>query len=372
MARSLETFADTETVGDAELSGFLSKGDPQERVWAAWRLALRSEAQARDALPEVTTSAPHPGTRRNLLVVLAGLGRRDLLTVFACDEPDEGCRGEALCQLWRTSTRGEEDLAFIRNRLESESSESILLQLLRIQPELPSSAFRAELCLLMFEASSPQLRGRAYELMAGAGLSSAERLKLLVDPDPELRERFVDQALHHEGPWVTLESSMSNLPLRTSVLEHLRRRRIRLSARELVHRLGLPVLRNWGEEFDDLLAGPFDLEVRNWLWGRIAFEGGRIDAEASSWWAALTLAHAYRDGHARTQEDPPFRPSPEELVRFEQMEGAVADLDAEVDEGSVNAWDDPLELERRILDAAGRKAGRVELFYWWVGGADEV
>lgn len=75
------------------LDELLTGGDAQERVWAAWEIGLRL---GKDALPDISLQAheaPDPGTRRHMIVVLAGLGHYSVLSTLAFYDPDESVRG---------------------------------------------------------------------------------------------------------------------------------------------------------------------------------------------------------------------------------------------------------------------------------------
>jgi len=75
----------------------LQHGDAVERVWAAWALGTALGAQSVPDLLSSLQDSPAPGTRRHLLIVLAGLGERHVLRIFAHDDPDDYVRATA-CQ----------------------------------------------------------------------------------------------------------------------------------------------------------------------------------------------------------------------------------------------------------------------------------
>lgn len=81
----------------------LYRGDAVERIWAAWSLALRSGPRAIPELRDCLESSPSPGTRRHLIVVLAGLGERSIPERCATQDPDEFVRSTGARYLIRTS-----------------------------------------------------------------------------------------------------------------------------------------------------------------------------------------------------------------------------------------------------------------------------
>lgn len=80
---------------DKELLNFLSNGLPQERVYSAWILGLRGSNKIQE-LEKQTINAPNFGTRANLINIVAGLKRVDILIVLAKYDQDEFVRARAL------------------------------------------------------------------------------------------------------------------------------------------------------------------------------------------------------------------------------------------------------------------------------------
>lgn len=98
--KSFEEVAALESTAQRYL---LLNGEPAERVWAAWALGL---AFGRSINPDLITSleqSPHPGTRRQLLVILAGHHEYSILQTFAQSDPDEYVRATACQYLIQTS-----------------------------------------------------------------------------------------------------------------------------------------------------------------------------------------------------------------------------------------------------------------------------
>jgi hypothetical protein len=99
----------------------LQTGDPVERVWATWALALRLGTRSVADLRGNLDSEPAPGIRCQLVVVLAGLGERSLIRVLATSDPDPTVRATACQYVIRTSpVRGEDSVAFAQERLRSD------------------------------------------------------------------------------------------------------------------------------------------------------------------------------------------------------------------------------------------------------------
>jgi hypothetical protein len=110
----------------------LQKGDAVERVWAAWALGIRLGSGSISDLSVGLNESPEAGTRRHILVMLAGFGEREILRVFAQDDPDEYVRATACQYLIQISPP--DDLAvrlFLRDRILQDSSSVVRLSILR-------------------------------------------------------------------------------------------------------------------------------------------------------------------------------------------------------------------------------------------------
>jgi hypothetical protein len=111
----------------------LQSGDPVERVWSAWSLGLTLGSGAIphliDCFQNRTSST---GTRRHLLVVLAGLGERSLLFGAAEQDPDALIRATACDYLLKTAKPGDERTRkFLQGRLAAEEAEPVRRTILR-------------------------------------------------------------------------------------------------------------------------------------------------------------------------------------------------------------------------------------------------
>src|SRR6478735_10242066 len=78
-----------------EQQRLLDGGDSPERLWAAWALALQIGRNALPLLSSVEQGEISEGLRRQLLVVLAGLGERRLLETIANIDPTPSVQATA-------------------------------------------------------------------------------------------------------------------------------------------------------------------------------------------------------------------------------------------------------------------------------------
>jgi hypothetical protein len=147
----------------------LQQGDAVERVWAAWALGISLGVQSIPDLLSSLHDSPAPGTRRHVLVVLAGLGERDVLRIFAQDDPDDYVRATACQYLLRI--RHQTDHAtqqFVRERLLHDSS-AIVRQTI------------------------------VGEVSVFAALHSSDLVQLAHDPDSEVRQVAIERLLATES-----------------------------------------------------------------------------------------------------------------------------------------------------------------------------
>ena len=81
----------------------LQSDDGSERIWAAWALGTWLGKQGTSTLIESLENSLEPGVRRQLLVILAGLGEQLILRVYAQDDSDPFVRATACQYLIQTS-----------------------------------------------------------------------------------------------------------------------------------------------------------------------------------------------------------------------------------------------------------------------------
>ncbi|HKB47617.1 MAG TPA: hypothetical protein VKC57_07965, partial [Ktedonobacterales bacterium] len=86
---------------EAALRDLLASDEPVERVWAAWALGLRLGSDSAATLKRAACSDPDAGTRRHLVVLLAGLGERDAVAALAVADLDAHVRATASQYLTR-------------------------------------------------------------------------------------------------------------------------------------------------------------------------------------------------------------------------------------------------------------------------------
>jgi hypothetical protein len=134
------TFTDITRLEVAAQRSLLQSGEAVERVWAAWALGLELGAQIAPDLAASLQDAPEPGLRRHLIVMLAGLGEKDILFQFAQADPDAYVRATACQYVIRTCDASDSDVqSFLLGRLFHDESGVVRWAILRFaQPNLPS------------------------------------------------------------------------------------------------------------------------------------------------------------------------------------------------------------------------------------------
>jgi hypothetical protein len=90
----IDSFDDVRGLGEPELRELLDSGRPEERIWAIWALAMRSDAGTISELAH--RMEPNAGVRRNLAVVLAGHGELELLVALAHRDPAPEVRAASM------------------------------------------------------------------------------------------------------------------------------------------------------------------------------------------------------------------------------------------------------------------------------------
>ena len=200
-----------------ELRALLHRGDPIERAWAGWALALQIGAAANPELIAAAYASPTPGVRSLLLVVLASHGERDLLETFAQDDPDDDVRAAAcryIALAHPIHDPGASD--FLAERLRNDDSWRVRAEILRLLRDdrivLPRSlieAFAADEAL--------DVRSLVAELLLSAFLPtgsfpSALEPRVVAETDQDLRRRLTQAWITVGGgrallDWVALNPS---------------------------------------------------------------------------------------------------------------------------------------------------------------------
>lgn len=125
-----------EALDTGALRRLLAEGSAQERVWAAWALGLRLGSQARPELARASRQEPDPGTRRHLLVILAGYRDLDLLAVMARDDPDAYVRASACQYLAQVAPDDPAVRALLRERLTADPSTTVRHTVIQHLPDV--------------------------------------------------------------------------------------------------------------------------------------------------------------------------------------------------------------------------------------------
>lgn len=97
-------FASVAALSPEEQSRLFEEGDSPERLWSAWAIALRLGREALPLLRSIEGSELQEGLRRQLLVILAGMGERVLLRALAESEQLPSVQATASILYMRTSS----------------------------------------------------------------------------------------------------------------------------------------------------------------------------------------------------------------------------------------------------------------------------
>ncbi len=189
--RRYSDFAELRSQSVSEMRRVLVNGEPVERAWAGWSLALAIGAAANEDLRNAALESPTPGVRTLLLVILAGHGERRLIEIFAEDDPDEDVRAAA-CRNLAAMTSGDDHGAesLLTQRLKSDSSAVVRAEILRL---VETGRLRVPLLLLEESALDEDLEIRtlAVDVLLDRAAASSVFPAVLEDraieePDPDL------------------------------------------------------------------------------------------------------------------------------------------------------------------------------------------
>lgn len=179
------------SLAEAEQRGLLTSGDPAERVWSCWALALRLGRSALGDLEDDFDLEALPGVRCQLVVVMAGLGARDLVRTAALDDPDATVRATACQYIVRTEPAGPDaavefaldrmrrDVPRVRHALFEEAHSGRL--------PLPDGAVLEFLTNVDLETRQLALQSLAAIPGATAEILEAMAARVLEEPDSLLR-----------------------------------------------------------------------------------------------------------------------------------------------------------------------------------------
>lgn len=193
----LTDFASVAALPELDQSYLLESGDAPERLWAAWSLALRHGRRALPTLAALAGAELTDGLKRQLLVILAGLGARSILLAIAATEPSADVRATATANYIRTSGTNDVELtaSFALDQLHTGIAELVLAVLSELEMsriELPEREVTA--CL---EDSRLEIRQAAVScLLAKNTISDDARdclLRALVSEEAVfLRDRLLN------------------------------------------------------------------------------------------------------------------------------------------------------------------------------------
>lgn len=203
----------------------LQHGDAVERVWAAWALGVTLGTQSMPDLRISLQESPEPGTRRHLLVVLAGLGEQSVLRIFAQDDPDDYVRATACQYLIRISQSTNISIQqFVRERVLHDSSAIVRLSILGEVPLKSPTLLFDDLTQLIHDPDPEVRQSNTERLLATVELNQlfpgVLEERILYEDDQALRQRLLMLCLQAGGAPRLLDLSTTLAPDRT--LEILR------------------------------------------------------------------------------------------------------------------------------------------------------
>ena len=233
----------------------LAAGDPTERVWALWSLALASASTSTRDLRAVVGLEPSSGVRRHAATVLAGLADRETLASLAWLDPDSSVRASACRLLARIAPADDAPSWDLLTRaLGLESLREVQLATLDgLTTRSPQCAWDA--CRQLLAAGELELRGAALDAalqrgFAERGFPPELREMVLREPDPGLRGRLLSRWLEVAGAdEVAVGLSAANSRIVLHFLEQVRGRRPEPSWTAL-----LPLAQRHDPEIDERLA----------------------------------------------------------------------------------------------------------------------
>lgn len=157
----------------------LHSDDGLQRIWAAWSLGMQLGRHGASELRQGLEICSEPGVRRQFLVVLAGLGDRDVVSVVARDDPDPFVRATACRHLSFISTGADTATGeFLRERFIVDQDPGVRLAILQSgRPEF--LRIPAPLLLALVSSADHDLAACAGEhLLDMAALNDAFRRDL--------------------------------------------------------------------------------------------------------------------------------------------------------------------------------------------------
>jgi hypothetical protein len=335
-------FSETAALSVEALRVLVSEGDAQQRVWASWRLALILGTEGLPQLRQHLDGDPDVGTRRNQLIVVAGLGERTLLHVFAEHEPDPLLRGEAVVLVWRTARDLDEVCPLLRRRLAKERDAGVLARLIGVSPPLPAETFFSELRAIACRGPSQECRRLAWErtMSAASWTKCPDWRPALDEPDDRLRADLLARwAGSDQHP--TLLATAGGSPRERMILEALveHERKYTWQALETIASATAHV-----DLVAALLRGPYPEPARWWCLAQLGLES--IDSDSYVYtWDHLERAYAEVDKADLSSREIEAVRQAEQWIRDHHG----GDLDLAIQDDSY----DPCEDQRRFLRLIG-------------------
>lgn len=304
--RRHDSFDDVAVLASDEQRVLLESGDPVERVWAAWALGLEL---GRGAVPHLLASMgdePSAGTRRQLLVVLAGLGERQVLRVLAQSDPDEYVRATALQYLVRTTPNDEGMMRFATYRLLTDTAPVVRRTVLQEVVRDVRSLDREHLEALVTDADLDVRRLALETLVATApfeGLFPALFVRCIAtESDFELRMWLTDLCVEAGRDVDVLRSATTCAePTSGELLDRLVHHRRRFGWPDLVS-----LTRRDDPETDwrvlSLLDSATLSSAFGWMLGRVARAGTIPNMSLEAWRARRYVKSCADEAELRLRE----------------------------------------------------------------------
>jgi hypothetical protein len=182
---ALDSFDDVRGLTDPELCALLERGQPEQRVWALWALALRS-ADSGGSIEAITRrDEPSPGVRRNVAVVLAGHGHYDLLVALARRDPAPDVRASAMQLVARIALDGKLPVSIVTERIAADGA-PVKIAVLGTASE-GAASWLVEIAQALLEDGDPEVRYEAFEALVRAGTLPHALMWLEEAPESEAR-----------------------------------------------------------------------------------------------------------------------------------------------------------------------------------------
>jgi len=176
---SVESFEEARALDREQLQILLESGQPEQRVWAIWALALRTGE------PSMVAGRPaDAGVRRTLAVVFAGHGHTEALIDLATKDPDVYVRETAMQLVTRLAAGGAISRGVVEDALTRDPA-TRAAALGAIGKGAPQ--FLISIAHRMLHDPDPDIAGEAFEALLRLDTREgrdAARVWMLKRPDP--------------------------------------------------------------------------------------------------------------------------------------------------------------------------------------------